>query len=80
MEEKVELGDFVIQLQNMDNRIHACAQESKGSKVRTTILAIKSSHPAPTKHDEPSFRPGGTVLMAINASRRITPEERQRRM
>ena len=80
MEEKSELGDFIIQLQNMDNRIRARAQESKASKVRTTTPLIKSSHPAPTKHNEPSFQPGGIVPMALDASRRITPEERQRRM
>ena len=31
MEEKSELEDFVMQLQNMDNRIHARAWESKVS-------------------------------------------------
>ena len=80
MEEKSELGDFIIQLQNIDNRIRACAQESKGSKVCTTTSLIKSSHPASTKHNEPSFQPGGIVPVALHASRRITPEDRQHRM
>jgi len=37
-------------------------------------------YPAPTKPDEPSFRPGGLVPMALDASRKISPAERQRRM
>ena len=68
----------------MDNRIRARAQESKGSKPRNTTTtsnpAPKPSYPAPTKPNEPSFCPGGTVPMALDSSRKISPEERQRRM
>jgi hypothetical protein len=82
MEEKEEFGAFAAQLQSMDNRIRSRALEVKGTKARTmtTALAPKSAYPAPTKHDEPSFRPGGMVPMALDSSRKISAEERQRRM
>jgi hypothetical protein len=84
IEEKEEFGAYVTQLQNMDNRIHARAQEAKVAKVakprNTTAPALNSTYHAPTRPDEPSFRPGGTVPMALDASRRISAEERQRRM
>jgi len=80
MDEKEEFGDFVTQLQSMDNRIRARAIEAKGPKTRAAPSVPKSTYPAPTKPDEPSFRPGGIVLMALDASRKISPEERQRRM
>jgi hypothetical protein len=85
LDEKEDLAEFVTQLQGMDNRIRARAQETKGSKTHTTSStrqtpAPKPTYPAPTKPNEPSFRPGGTVPMALDASRRISPEERERRM
>jgi hypothetical protein len=85
LEEKEDLAEFVTQLQGMDNRIRARAQETKGSKTHTSTTARqtptpKPIYPAPTKPNEPSFQPGGMVPMALDASRRISPEERERRM
>jgi hypothetical protein len=84
LDEKEDLAEFITQVQGMDNRIRARAQETKTSKPRTTTThqapAPKPAYPAPTKPNEPSFRPGGTVPMALDASRRISPEERERRM
>ena len=85
LDEKEDLNEFVAQLQSMDNRIRARAQETKGSKSHSSTTtrqaaAPKPTYPAPTKPNEPSFRPGGTVPMALDASRRISPEERERRM
>jgi hypothetical protein len=80
LDEKEDLADFVIQLQAMDNRIRARAQETKGSKFRTTITmhhapASKPTYPAPTKPNNPSFRPGGMVSIALDSSHRLSPEE-----
>lgn len=85
LDEKEDLAEFVTQLQGMDNRIRARAQETKGSKTHTSSStrqtpAPKPIYSAPTKPNEPSFRPGGIVPMALDASRRISPEERERRM
>jgi regulator of replication initiation timing len=85
LDEKEDLAEFVTQLQGMDNRIRARAQETKGTKARSSTTShqttvSKPSYPIPTKPNEPYFRPGGTVPMALDASRRISPEERERRM
>jgi len=80
VDEKDNFEDYVVQLQNMDNGIRTRAQESKVSKSRTSIPVSKVMYPASTKPDEPFFRPGGLVPMALDASRKISPAERQRRM
>jgi hypothetical protein len=85
LDEKEDLAEFVTQLQGMDNRIRARTQETKGTKARSsTILQqttfSKPTYLAPTKPNVPSFRPGGTIPMVLDASRRILPEERERPM
>jgi hypothetical protein len=86
LDEKEDLAEFVLQLQGMDNRIRACAQETKVSKTHTSTStrqtpASNPTYPAPTKPNEPSFRPGGSVHFGagqgLDFSSRTTPRAGQ---
>ena len=74
------LAELVEQLKKLDNKIRARAQESKGSRPTHKPAANPAKSASSSSADHPSFRPGGTVPMALDSARKISQAEKERRM